>query len=349
LTSFGGGISGLTILPPTINFASVFAKADFMSNQTIYITLIVTTSLLILLCIFARYKDNLDKLTIGLAILPENNPDHNYFYELIVFTGSRPNSSTDSKISFILSGEKYDSGVRRLYDPERQAFRSGGVDSFIMSNEKPLNNLSYLRIWHDNSGKFNNASWFLRYVIVIDLQTKQKHYFLCEKWLAVEKQDGLIERLLPLSTEVQKTQLIRLVKKEAKEKFKDSHLWLSIFFKAKQSTFSRLDRTLCAFCLLYMSMVMNLAYYTVSSAPVQPGSALVIGPLIITFQQIIIGVMCNLFVMPPTILLMMLFSKSKRRFTQLQLLKKKLNENKVGLFVRSGVVDVIESSKKSNR
>jgi polycystin 1L2 len=317
--------------------------------MTIYITLIATTCLLILLSIYARHKDNHDKQTVGLALLPDNNHRHTHFYELIVFTGSRANSSTDSKVRFILSGDSNDSGVRRMHDPDRRAFRTGGVDSFIMSTEKPLSNLSYLRIWHDNSGTFNSASWFLRYVIVNDLQTKQKFYFLCERWLAVEKDDGQIERLLPLSTEVQKTQLLRLVKKEAKEKFKDGHLWLSIFLRPKQSTFSRMDRTICAFCLLYMSMVMNLAYYSVSSTPAEPGSALVIGPLTITLQQIIIGVICNLFVLPPTMLLMMLFTRSKRRFTQLQLLRRKVRESRVALYGQSGVVSEIEASKSVKR
>lgn len=159
------------------------------------------------------------------------------------------------------------------------------------------------------------------------MQTKKKYYFLCERWLAVEKDDGQIERLLPHSTEVQKTELIRLVKKESKEKFKDGHLWLSIFIRPKQSTFTRFDRTICAFVLLYMSMVMNLAYYTVSDSPAEPGTSLIIGPVKITLQQISIGVLCNLIVLPPTMLLMVLFTKSKRRVTQLQGLKNKLNKN----------------------
>jgi len=92
-------------------------------------------------------------------------------------------------------------------------------------------------------------------------------------------------------------------------------------------------------------MVMNLAYYSVSSTPAEPGSAVVIGPLTITLQQIIIGVMCNLFVLPPTMLLMMLFTRSKRRFTQLQLLRRKVRESRVALYGQSGVVSEIEASK----
>ncbi len=55
---------------------------------------------------------------------------------------------------------------------------------------RSLGQLSYLRIWHDNSGLDSDASWFLKYVLVRDLQTMQTNYFICEKWLAVEKESG---------------------------------------------------------------------------------------------------------------------------------------------------------------
>ena len=187
--------------------------------------------------------------------------------------------------------------------------------------------MNYLRIWHDNSGRGGSASWYLRYIIVQDMQTKQKYYFLSEKWLAVEKDDGLIERLLPLSTNVQKTQLTRLVKKEAKEKFKDGHLWMSIFIRPKQSSFSRLNRTICAFVLLYMSMVVNIFYYDLQGEAPTPGSALKIGPLTITVQSIGIGIMSNLLVLPPTMILMTIFTKSKKRISRLKAIQRKLDKN----------------------
>lgn len=52
--------------------------------------------------------------------------------------------------------------------------------------------LNYIHIWHDNSGKNNLASWFLKYIIVKDVQTKEKYYFICQKWLAVDIDDGKV-------------------------------------------------------------------------------------------------------------------------------------------------------------
>lgn len=50
----------------------------------------------------------------------------------------------------------------------------------------------YLRIWHDNSGKGHVASWYLNHVVVRDLQTDKKYYFIANRWFAVEEDDGQV-------------------------------------------------------------------------------------------------------------------------------------------------------------
>ena len=57
---------------------------------------------------------------------------------------------------------------------------------------RSLGALNYIHIWHDNSGGGASASWFLKYIIVRDLQTMEKFYFICQKWFAVEKDDGIV-------------------------------------------------------------------------------------------------------------------------------------------------------------
>ena len=57
---------------------------------------------------------------------------------------------------------------------------------------RPLGLLNYIRIWHDNSGQGSSASWFLKYIIVRDLQTMEKFHFIAQRWFAVEKDDGKV-------------------------------------------------------------------------------------------------------------------------------------------------------------
>jgi hypothetical protein len=42
-------------------------------------------------------------------------------------------------------------------------------------------------MWHDNTGQDSSSSWFLKNVILRDLQTMEKYHFICQQWFAVEK------------------------------------------------------------------------------------------------------------------------------------------------------------------
>ena len=204
-----------------------------------------------------------------------------------------------------------------------------------------MGNLSYLKLWHDNSGKSTNASWFLKYAIVIDLQTKEKFYFLCEKWLAVDKEDGMIDRVLAASGDKQKKEFSYLLAKQAKYKLTDGHLWLSVFARPAMSTFTRIDRLTCCFVILTINMLMNIMYYGTNKT--SNPDALHLGPLIITPEQVIfkknshlintiylyffqigIGVITNLIVIPPSMILINLFRKSRPKTTKLKKFRKKM-------------------------
>ena len=72
-----------------------------------------------------------------------------------------------SKIHFILTGENDESDIRSL---PHNTFHRASVESFVMTTTKPLGTLNFLRIWHDNSGIGDFASWFLSTIIVKDMQ-----------------------------------------------------------------------------------------------------------------------------------------------------------------------------------
>lgn len=186
-----------------------------------------------------------------------------------------------------------------------------------------------IKIWHDNSGKTgNDSSWYLKHLIVHDLQTREKSFFICEKWLALDKGDCLIERILPISLIKEKTDYAYLLGKQAKDKLRDDHLWFSIFFRPVQSSFTRLDRLTCCFVLLSISMVMNIMYFGMDNSPSQSG--IQIGTYFnLSLQQISIGVITNLIVFPPSLLLVQLFRRTKRKSPRIKKLKKMLNDNKL--------------------
>ncbi len=150
---------------------------------------------------------------------------------------------------------------------------------------RPLGNLTYLRVWHDNSGEGNNGSWFLKYIIIHDLQTREQTYFFCQKWLAVELEDGQIDRLLPAAGEAQKKEIKGLVAKQIKNKLGDGHLWFSLFAKPAHSAFTRFERTTCAFVLLFCSMLVNILYYGLKDGS-SDSPGITIGPITITLNDV---------------------------------------------------------------
>jgi len=122
-----------------------------------------------------------------------------------------------------------------------------------------------MKIWHENSGKGDKASWFLKYIIIKDLQTREKFYFICQKWLAVEKGDGKLERGLFVASEWQKNEIKYLLEKQSRHYLTDNHLWMSVFYRPIQSSFSRLDRVTCCFLFHYISMFLNIVCYGIFS------------------------------------------------------------------------------------
>ena len=96
LTQFAGGF---IVLPPQINFEYVFANASFEKNSIIFTTLIILYVTYIILGILLRYKDKIDSNKTGVAFLADNFEDSNYFYEVMVYTGARKESETDSNVS----------------------------------------------------------------------------------------------------------------------------------------------------------------------------------------------------------------------------------------------------------
>ncbi|KAG1652539.1 Polycystic kidney disease protein 1-like 2 [Nymphon striatum] len=320
MTTFG---SGFFVKPNTIDFDYVFANANIEDNITIYLTVIISFVIYILLLIWARHKDKKDKEKIGATPLPDNNSNHKYLYEIILFTGSKVNSGTESKVRFIVTGELGDTGVRPLVDEERKVLQTNGIDSFVMTTKGPLGNLRYLRIWHDNSGKGKKASWYLDFIVIRDVHTGKKYEFLAHKWFAVELDDGAIERMLPVSGEDELSEFSHLFSASSSRNLRDGHLWLSIFTRPPRSRFTRTQRVSSCMALLYLSMLANIMWYgTVSQ---KPTSGMKLGPFVLSPAQIGVGLISNLIVFPPSLLIITLFRKSRRKLLRPSRITEALN------------------------
>ena len=93
-----------------------------------------------------------------------------------------------------------------------------------------------------------------------------RNYFLCDNWLAVEKGDGLVDRVIPLASTKELKSFAHLFTQSVKKKFSDGHLWFSVFSRPVRSNFTRLQRISCCISLLFCTMISNAMFYAARHA-----------------------------------------------------------------------------------
>ncbi|XP_071965410.1 uncharacterized protein [Antedon mediterranea] len=305
LTSFGGGFS---VPMNTIDLSeSAFTKLG--ENPVVFVFMTCCICIYTVVIIWARKEDQRDKSRAGVTPMSDNDPRHTYNYEITFFTGVRKNSSTSAHVSFIIQGEGGETGIRVVKDKKRKLFERGGIDSFLMSVPKTLGTMVHLRIWHDNKGKY--PSWFLSRASIKDLQTNRMYYFMLDKWLAVEEDDGQIERIVPVAGMSELTSFGHLFYSRTRRNLSDAHLWFSVFMRPAKSTFTRCERATCCLSLLFCTMMANIFFYGQDVTGGAGGGSLKVGPIELSLGQIVVGVISSLMVVPANVIIVQLFRLSK--------------------------------------
>ncbi|XP_053393414.1 polycystin-1-like [Mercenaria mercenaria] len=311
LTSFG---SEFFVPPNRINFETVFVNMEdnLRDNHAVLAMLCTVIVLYVVGIIWAWRQDKKDLQKWGVLPLCDNILTDTYFYEITVFTGLRRGAGTRSNISFVLAGDNTDTGVRQLKDVKgTKTFDRGSINKFILSVDEPLGPLSYLRIWHDNLGTGKLQGWFLSKVVVRELQGQEQVYvFLCNRWLAVEEDDGMVDRLLPVAAHEDLSKFGNIFFTDTRKRLTDSHLWISVFARPNKSNYSRVQRLSCLFSLLMMSMLASAMFYQ-AEGNAKTGQGYRLGPFKFTTHEMYISVITSLIVLPVNILIDQLFRRSR--------------------------------------
>ncbi|XP_028915161.1 lipoxygenase homology domain-containing protein 1 [Ornithorhynchus anatinus] len=118
-------------------------------------------------------------------------------YEVEIVTGDMGYAGTNARVYMQIYGELGKTEVLHLTS-RTNVFEQGATDTFQVDtftiNAIDLGPLKKLRIRHDNSG--NSPGWFLDRVEVTDQNNEITYYFPCQRWLAVDEDDGQISREL---------------------------------------------------------------------------------------------------------------------------------------------------------
>ncbi|KAF2356143.1 PLAT/LH2 domain, partial [Trinorchestia longiramus] len=214
------------------------------------------------------------------------------------------------KVSFLITGDWDDSDVRTLQDDNRRILYTGAQDHFVLTVPRCLGQLRYLRIWHDNSGRGNSASWLFSHMVVRDLQANVEYQFICNEWLAVEEGDGMIDRVVPVAGLEQMQDTAHVIGKKVQRAIQDDHLWFSVFLRPPRSRFTRVQRLSACMALVYLSMLTNAMFYNVVP---ESASSINMGFARIAPAALGVGFISNLIVFPPSFAIVYFFRKARPR------------------------------------
>ncbi|CAH1264358.1 PKD1L3 [Branchiostoma lanceolatum] len=307
LTSFG---SDFMVPPNSIDFSTVFAKfANLSDNAAVFSTVIVMFGIYFIIIYFLYKADKLDRLKWGVLPIADNNESDEKFYLLTVYTGMKAGSGTSSKAGIILHGADGDTGPRPLAASKNQVFKRGSISSFLLSTSVDLGDLTHLHVWHDNSGAGGDSSWFLDKIVVGDLRSDKRYVFFCQRWLAVEMDDGRVDRFLSAAGRDELTNFSSIFQERTRHDMSDGHLWFSVASRPTRSHFSRVQRASCCLSLVFLTMITNAMFYRTDDSVRQQVYRL--GPFVFTPTQLWISAVSTLIVFPANFVIVYVFTKSR--------------------------------------
>ena len=230
-------------------------------------------------------------------------------YKVIIQTGPWRGSGTTANVFIVIVGEEGESCPLALKDKNKTLFTRGSTNEFLVLFPERLGKLLYLKVWHDLSGI--NSSWYLSYVIIRDTQTEEQYIFSCDRWFALEKEDGSVSRVLQVSDKKELTSFGILFRTKTSKDIFDGHLWISVVGKPSKSNFTRVQRLTCCTSLLFSVMITNAMFYNIGNEP--DNSTVNLGPLSFSLKQIMIGVQSSLIALPLNIIVLQIFRNLKPR------------------------------------
>jgi len=131
--------------------------------------------------------------------------------------------------------------------------------------------------------------------------------------MAVEEDDGMVERILPVAGSGDLTQFKQLFNRSVRKKMTNDHLWVSVFSRPTRSSFTRVQRITCCVALLFLTMIANCMFFRAQDP--DHGTEVHIGPITLTLQQLYISVVSTLIVFPPSLTIVTIFKKVCMRTT----------------------------------
>ncbi|XP_077981965.1 polycystin-1-like protein 3 [Glandiceps talaboti] len=140
------------------------------------------------------------------------------------------------------------------------------------------------------------------------MHSKERYHFVCYEWFG-DKKGQQMERILSLSDGCQLAGFRHLFSNNVR--LNDDYLWGSLFSRPLPSNFTRVQRLSCCTAALCLSMITNAMFFNTADR-VDATKVVTLGPLRFSLGTLYIAFISSLITMPATMLMPILFLKSRR-------------------------------------
>lgn len=244
-----------------------------------------------------------------MQVLPyEGDCSSTYQYKVSIETGMWFGNGTTADVCIAIYGSMNTSGPIQLTSSEtdKYFFCRSSVNTFIISLPYSLGNIYKVEVQHDNGG--SDPSWFLKDIIIFDMSSDEKWFFVANRWIAVHKDDGKLECTIQETKTDGKIGFKSAFHSRVSKKLGESHLWISLFSRPPQNPFTRCQRLSCCLSIIFAAMVTNAMFYRFG---IESKDTIHIGSFKISWTEIKIGMQSALIAIPVNILLVLIFKNIK--------------------------------------
>ncbi|XP_069134391.1 polycystin-1-like protein 2 [Argopecten irradians] len=306
LGTFGSNV--FVIPPDVISFDTLFVDFARKLEETPYVLAVNVSCLciVVILVVVLRYFDNRDSLKWDYLPLTNNPRRARYSYYLSFYTGFWSSGHLSSTPFIILKGTDGVTGARAVKDGKRKMFERWTLGNFLLTTDRDLGQLLEIIVWHDEKG--DSPSWYLEKVLIYDEFNDKKYAFLCGQWLAPDREDCKTKRTL-YAAETELDDGGVLFGSNTRFNLFDDYLWLSLLSRPSASRFTRVQRCVCVFSMLFLSMLANAMWYRTAEGVQTYG--ITIGPFSLTYKNIYVGCMASLVTFVPGFLIAWIFRNRK--------------------------------------
>ncbi|XP_010001322.1 PREDICTED: polycystic kidney disease and receptor for egg jelly-related protein [Chaetura pelagica] len=278
--------------------------ADIPENPVTLLTVLFILALYSLLSLWAMRKDKADREGKNrIIVLPDNDPFDKLSFLVTLYTGSRWGAGTTADVFLQLTGQRGTSNVHCLRHPCCQSFQQGSIDCFLLTTKMDLGDICSFRVWHNNKGP--SPSWFLSRAKVENMSTGKTWFFMCRKWLSLEKSDHLLERTFSVTNLKTPLPRIDFFLIDLANSLAASHTWLSIFANVVIGPFSRLQRLSSCLAVLLLSLFLNIIFFNAGNIEDSPTHLTYLRP-------IAVGIECAFLTIPVEAIILALFKYSPK-------------------------------------